>query len=170
MKPGYKLIAAATIILAAHTYHKKEIDRYEHDLRQNRITYEALLTSQEVRLKDYFISMGSPTPVTAAKAVSKSKRKHLAAATLKKESQANFKAVGDHGASLGGYQIQPRHWGEVPKSAEGQTQKYDYVMDALEREFGNDAVRHYNGSGPQARKYKKEVVSEAIRLAQEIGE
>ena len=32
------------------------------------------------------------------------------------------------------------------------------------------AVERYNGQGPKARAYKKEVVSEAIRMAQEIGE
>ena len=151
MKPGYKLIGLGPIIFAAHSYHKKEIDRYEHDLRQNRITYESLLTAQEMRLRDYFTAAGSTQPATVAKAVSKSKRKYLAAATARKESNGNPAAIGDGGQSRGLYQIQPKHWGPVPKNPELQTAKHDWVVDQLEKEVGMPlAVERYNGSSPSA--------------------
>lgn len=145
--------------------------RHEHDLRVQRIKYEDLLTFNEVQMRDYFMSQGSPVPNTMAKAVGKSKRKYLAAAIAAKESNGNPKAIGDHGSSLGAYQVQPKHWGRVPKSAHGQTAQHDWVMDQLIAEVGpKQAVKNYNGKGPAADRYQKSVTKEAIRLSQEMVE
>lgn len=172
MKLGYKiLLFTGLLVFTGHTYHKKEIDRYEHDLRQQRITYEATLTAQELMFKEYFTNKGSKTPATAAKAVNQSKRKYLAAAIVTRESKGNYRAVGDSGKSMGLYQIQPQHWGKVPTDPKLQTAKHDWIMDQLVDNVGiPKAVERYNGQGSDARQYKKAVMSEALYLAQELAE
>lgn len=171
MKPWYKILGLVLLIAAAHTIHKKEVDRFHHDLRQQRITYEGMLTAQELRLKDYFAAHGASEPATIAKAVGTSKRKVLTAVVAKRESRGNPKAVGDSGASRGLYQVQGKHWKKVSANPEAQTVQHDRIMDELMAETGNlpQAIERYNGQGRDARKYKKETIKESIRLAQELG-
>ena len=170
MKAGYKVILVGCLIFSAHTAHKKEVDRFHHDLRQQRITYEGMLTAQEIRLKDYFAAHGSPEPANAAKAVGRSKRPIQTAVIAKRESRANPKAVGDGGKSRGMYQVQGKYWGRVPKSMDGQTDQHDKIMDDLVASSDPvQAIQNYNGAGPKAREYKRETVKETIRLAQELG-
>ena len=170
MKSGYKVLLIVGLITLAHTAHKTEIERFDHDLWQQKITYESMLTAQEIRLKDYFAAHGSPVPATMAKAVNKTKKKHLMAAIAVRESNADPKAVGDGGKSKGAFQVQPRHWGVVSRNAEAQARQSEWVLDQLEGGGLKTQVQHYNGAGSGAKKYSKAVTSEALWLAQELGE
>lgn len=96
-----------------------------------------------------------------AEVIAKKKYPYTIAAIKKVESsQSGPLTVGDKGESIGMYQIQPRHHGEVPLTVEGQTDKVEDILEGLIKEQGyNEAIRAYNGSGSKARLYRKKVLT-----------
>ena len=102
-----------------------------------------------------------------ANAIKKTKYPYTLAAIAKQETGGTFdpNTVGDKGKSFGLYQIQERHWGKFDKSIEGQTKKAEQILDELIKEHGyNKAVERYNGSGKQARAYRKDVLATVRKL------
>ena len=123
----------------------------------------------------YNVSVGSRTTSIdylvkdkrIANAIKKTKYPYTLAAIAKQETGGTFdpNTVGDKGKSFGLYQIQERHWGKFDKSIEGQTKKAEEILDELVKEHGyNKAVERYNGSGKQARAYRKDVLATVRKL------
>ncbi len=69
------------------------------------------------------------------------------------ESEFTPNAVGDSGASVGMFQIQPAVWGEVSSSIYEQARKADLILTEVKM------IRRYNGAGRQARRYEAKVLS-----------
>lgn len=67
------------------------------------------------------------------------------------ESNFNPSARGDSGDSVGMFQIQPKHWGYVPKNVYAQTSKAKDILKAVKK------ISCYNGSGYKAKQYAKQV-------------
>lgn len=83
------------------------------------------------------------------------------------ESRLNPYAKGDGGKSHGAFQVQPRHWGRVPKGdLFAQARQNERIMDELMCEVDPMyALERYNGSGPKAREYARKVRREALQIA-----
>ena len=76
------------------------------------------------------------------------------------ESEFDPKAVGDGGDSVGAFQVQPKHWGEVSEHLEEQIRQADQIFTALVKQYGyKEAVARWNGKGKQARKYRSKVLN-----------
>ena len=126
----------------------------------------------------YFKLMSSrynkqPTPVDKKKAaiyamckdkyitdvLANSKYPYTLTAIAKVESDFRPNVRGDHGKSYGLYQIQERYWGYVPRTIEGQTRVAERVIESLVNEHGySRAIKHYNGSGKDAERYRRRVL------------
>lgn len=84
------------------------------------------------------------------------------------ESNLNHLVTGDKGKSVGAFQVQARHWGDVPKDFLGQAKQYQRIMLELVAKNQGDvweAVEDYNGSGKQAVRYREKVQREVLRVA-----
>jgi len=93
-----------------------------------------------------------------AKAIADTKEPYWLAAIAKVESNYNPQIIGDKGDSYGLYQIQPKHWGYVPSSVEGQTKKAEDILSGLAKRGGiYSGVVRWNGRGIAARHYAKKV-------------
>ena len=70
------------------------------------------------------------------------------------ESQYKPQVVGDGGDSYGLFQIQAKHWGEVPDSIPNQVRKCDAIFRGHVQRYGYyGAIKRYNGSGRGADRY-----------------
>lgn len=93
-----------------------------------------------------------------AEVIARSGYPYLLAAIAKVESDYKPQIKGDGGDSHGLYQIQEKHWGTFDKSVEGQTLKAEQILSELIKQHGYSmAVERWNGTGKQARAYKKKV-------------
>jgi hypothetical protein len=100
-------------------------------------------------------------------AIADTKYPYVLAAIAKVESDYRPLIKGDNGESYGLYQIQQRHFGVVPETLEGQSKLCERIIDGLLKQHNGDltkAIRHYNGSGRQARIYQAKV----LRVMKEI--
>lgn len=94
-----------------------------------------------------------------AQVLAKSKYPHTLAAMAKVESDFRPQAKGDNGESKGMYQIQKRHWGEVPDSIEDQTIMAEQILSELIIKYGyRKGIERWNGRGKNARLYRDKVL------------
>jgi hypothetical protein len=83
------------------------------------------------------------------------------------ESNGNTKAVGDSGQSKGAYQVQAKHWGEVPATATEQAQQAERILEELVQSSRGRlriGLAKYNGKGQKAEVYAKRV----LRLSRKV--
>lgn len=83
------------------------------------------------------------------------------------EGQMNPYAVGRAGEQ-GGWQVQPKIWGKVPKDLRGQQRQNERIMDELLLVSSGSlygALRRYNGKGEAAHRYAERVMCAAIRVS-----
>jgi hypothetical protein len=81
-----------------------------------------------------FKKRNSPVPYDMAIAVTKTIRPVLYTSLSIEESDGDPKAIGDGGKSIGAFQIQPQHYGPVPKHIDGQAQKAQVILEGLIKE------------------------------------
>lgn len=128
----------------------------------NKRTYKAHYSQQEQHYIQVFRKYGSPEPEVMACAVTKTKNPKLMAAIAIVESNGNHRAVGDSGFSKGAFQVQARHWGEVPSTATEQAQQAERILDELvaasPRRSLRSGLAKYNGKGQQAKRYADKVL------------
>ena len=95
-----------------------------------------------------------------AEQIAKSKYDFLAASVAKVESDCRPQAIGDSGDSYGLYQIQSKHWTlPIDDTVAAQTKRFEQIIDSLiEDESNISYITRYNGSGKQARLYRKKVL------------
>lgn len=162
-KPGYKVLAAVAVILAAYHYAGKEA------VKIPRMTYADIRSIQEQKLAERFAAKGSPEPAAMAKASMATKRPHLVAAQAIVESNGNTKARGKAG-ERGAWQVIERYHGHAGNTALQQALKHERIMDDLLRETNGDvkkSVRMYNGSltNKATERYLTKVTHEALQIA-----
>jgi hypothetical protein len=129
--------------------------------------YKAHYTLQEQHYIQVFKLHGSPEPEVMACAVTNTKKPKLMAAMAIIESNGNTKAVGDSGQSKGAYQVQAKHWGEVPATATEQAQQAERILEELvqsSRGRLRSGLTKYNGKGRKARQYADRV----LRLSRRV--
>ena len=114
----------AALVFAAYQY-------YTCHQISKRITIQSHYTDQQKSFINFFIRHGSPAPEEMAVAVTQTKRPALMAAIAVKESNGNPKAVGDHGDSLGAWQVQPKHWGPVSTDPVQQALQAERILEEL---------------------------------------
>lgn len=104
-----------------------------------------------------------------ASVIAKTKYPLTLTAIAKVESDFRPKAIGDKGMSYGMYQIQKRFHGEFGDTVEEQTDKAEEILEKLIDEQGYyEAIRAYNGSGEQSRKYRAKVIKIVKKLEKEV--
>ena len=106
--------------------------------------------SNEVKkLSGYFKANGSPVPKEMANAVLSTKQPKLLAAVAVVESGGNpsIRRSGYRKAHDGAFQVNPRHWGRVPRDAKGQAQQADRILaELLETKATTvEALNYYGG-------------------------
>jgi hypothetical protein len=129
--------------------------------------YKAHYTPQEQHYIQVFKLHGSPEPEAMACAVTKTKKPKLMASMAIIESNGSTKAVGDSGKSKGAYQVQAKHWGEVPATATEQAQQAERILEELvqsSRGRLRSGLTKYNGKGRKARQYADRV----LRLSRRV--
>lgn len=128
------------------------------------------MTVEQEQFKNFFKAQGSPSPEAMAIAISHTKNPKLMAAIAVVESNGNPKAVGDSGASIGAFQVQPMHWGKVnTENALEQAIQAEEILEALLAERGRlrQALAQYNGgSRPPHRAYR--YADHVLKLASTI--
>ena len=82
------------------------------------------------KLVSAFQAAGSPVPHEMAQACMKTKNPKLMAAVAIVESNGTPHAVGRSG-ERGAWQVIPKVWGSVPKSADGQARQAERILDEL---------------------------------------
>lgn len=115
---------------------------------ENRERYERpQLTAEQMEYREFFRRHGSPVPEQMAVAVTSTRRPALMAALAVVESNGTPDAVGDKGASIGAFQVQPDHWGPVPSDPAGQAAQAERILDALVESRGGlrRGLAAYNG-------------------------
>lgn len=128
---------------------------------ENKRTYKAHYSQQEQHYIKVFKKYGSPEPEAMACAVTKTKNPKLMTAIAVVESNGNHRAVGDSGASRGAFQVQAKHWGEVPITATEQAQQAERILEELvasSRGRLRSGLAKYNGKGQQAKRYADKVL------------
>lgn len=116
-------------------------------------TAKVELTPEQQQFKQFFANHGSPEPEAMAVAVTATKRPALMGAIAVKESNGNPKAIGDGGDSKGAWQVQKKHWGEVPNDAVGQALQAERILEELlsSRRSLRSGLARYNGGTRPAR-------------------
>lgn len=110
-------------------------------------TYTHTLTHPDT-LQTFFTAHGSPVPSVMASAVLQTKNPNLLAAVAVKESTGTPWAVGDSGKSHGAFQVQEKHWGEVPSDAVDQALQAEKILEELVRASRGrlrQGLARYNG-------------------------
>ena len=130
-----------------------------HGCTESVVTTQTMqLTTEQEQYKNFFKAQGSPVPDAMAIAISHTKKPKIMAAIAAVESNGNPKAIGDSGASVGAFQVQPIHWGRVnTKNALEQAIQAEKILEALLVERGRlrCALAAYNGgTRPSKRAYK----------------
>ena len=119
MKDSHKMLIVGLLIVGGMTLdyrwdqeQQKFLERAEHCCSSSTVP---ALTREQKTYRALFQKHGSPAPDAMARAVTvaKPKNRPLLAAVAIIESNANPRAVGDDGKSIGAWQIQPHHWGKV---------------------------------------------------------
>jgi len=111
------------------------------------------LTYEQEQFKSFFQRHGSPAPDQMAVAVTATKRPALMAAIAVVESNGDPKAVGDRGTSKGAWQVQAKHWGEVPTDPVSQALQAERILEELlsSRRSLRSGLARYNGGGKPPR-------------------
>ena len=128
-------------------------------------------TEKEQSFIEFFQKHGSKSPEEMAVAVVKTKRPALMAAIAVKESNGNPDAIGDNGDSHGAFQVQPKHWGQVPTTATEQALQAERILDELMRDDRRGSLRRalaqYNG-GTRPPKISYRYAEHVIKLRREV--
>jgi hypothetical protein len=157
MKQFHKFLIEATILftLTVTSMCLISIQRIE----QHMVSAEAEFAAEELasaqhydeqreRIRAYLAAHGGKHPDLVAAACMATSAPELLAAICLVESTANpYCRPGDKGQSIGGWQVQPRHWGRVSSEAWRQAQQAEWVyLTLLMRNNGDQiaALREYN--------------------------
>lgn len=92
------------------------------------------LSAEQEEYRSFFVRHGSPQPEAMALAVTATRRPALMAAIAVAESNGDPAAVGDGGESLGAFQVQEKHWGEVSASPVQQALQAERILEGLLKE------------------------------------
>ena len=122
-------------------------------------------------LADAFQTAGSPDPHLMAKACRATKDPKLMAAVAIVESNGTPHAVGRSG-ERGAWQVIPKVWGSVPKSADGQARQAERILDELvaasPRRSLRCALARYNGGDkPKAVSYR--YADKVLKVRRSLG-
>jgi hypothetical protein len=105
-----------------------------------------------------------------AEHIAKSKYPFELGAIASVESDCRPQIRGDNNEAYGLYQIQEKHWGRFNDDIGSQTRKAETVLDALVKQHGYErAIERYNGSGVEARLYKKKVLDRIKLLREDVN-
>lgn len=133
-------------------------------------TVEASSTfTKHDKFATYFKAWNSPVPEVMAQAVMQTKMPALMAAVAVKESNATPWAVGDSGRSKGAFQVQAKHWGDVPIDPIEQALQAERILEDLMRDDRRGSLRRslarYNG-GTRPPKVSYKYADHVIKLTQ----
>ena len=122
-------------------------------------------------LADAFQTAGSPDPHLMATACRTTKNPKLMAAVAIVESNGTPHAVGRSG-ERGAWQVIPKVWGSVPKSADGQARQAERILDELvaasPRRSLRCALARYNGGDkPKAVSYR--YADKVLKVRRSLG-
>lgn len=134
--------------------------------------YKSHYSKEELKLASIFAYHGSTDPMVMAIAVRKTKNPPLMAAIAIKESNASPKAIGDNGDSKGAFQVQEKHWGEVPTTATEQALQAEKILDELVASSPRGNLRSglakYNG-GVKPPKSSYRYADDVLKIKRRLG-
>lgn len=111
------------------------------------------------RLAIYLAGKGDMDNINLAEELAATSHPKALAAIAQVESGFNSKSRGKDG-ERGAWQVRPELWGNIPGDIVGQMKQAEVILEELIRQEGSltKAIRRYNGSGPQSRKYQAKVL------------
>ena len=162
------LIIAMMVVSCVHGLDKTiEIEEQKNaPLRQER---ERIMRGDH--LADAFQTAGSPDPHLMATACRTTKNPKLMAAVAIVESNGTPHAVGRSG-ERGAWQVIPKVWGSVPKSADGQARQAERILEELVAASPRGSLRcalaRYNGGDrPKAVSYR--YADKVLKVRKSLG-
>lgn len=112
------------------------------------------------KMTAYFKRNGSKTPEQMATAVLMTENPRLLAAIAVKENTPHTVRHGGYkGQHAGSWQVNPRHWGKVPRDAVGQALQAERIITELTTDYGiKKALSIYGGDSTT--KYQRTILAE----------
>lgn len=174
MNDKMRLLLIAILILSGMTLVYK-VDVAEETRAYVQPLEPIVLTPEQEGYRAFFKNHGSPAATEMAMAVTKAKPENrpILAAIAVVESNGTPWAVGDGGHSKGSMQVQAKHWGEVPDTAEGQVLQAESILEDLLQDWGRlrcgrrrirSALASYNG-GVEPPRRSWHYAEKVVRLA-----
>ena len=166
---GLGLIIAMMVVSCVHGLDKTiEIEEQKNaPLREQR---QEILNRND-KLVSAFQAAGSPVPHEMAQACRATKNPKLMASVAIVESNGTPHAVGRSG-ERGAWQVIPKVWGSVPKSADGQARQAERILDELVAASPRGSLRcalaRYNGGDrPKAVSYR--YADKVLKVRKSLG-
>ena len=119
----------------------------------------------EAKMKAYFEKNGSPKPKEMAHAILRTNSPKLMAAIAVVETGGNssIKNSGYKKRHDGAFQVNPKHWGKVPKDAVGQALQAERILEDLQETMPlKKALAMYGGDSTG--KYSRKILAELTRV------
>ena len=158
MKPGYALLIIGAAFVACASIDGPD---FHADMSVRPKVDTVILTAKEARLAEFYAKEGSNEPIILAQATAKTKRPRLMAAVAVVESNGNVHAIGRAG-EVTAWQIREELHGPAGVTVDDHAKSAERILEELIQESNGklkEAVRKYNGSGPDAVKYSKRVMA-----------
>ena len=122
--------------------------------------------NRQMSMTKYFTQNGSKSPEEMAYAVLQTKSPRLLASVAVVESNGNphLRNTGYKKRHHGAFQVNPKHWGKVPKDAVGQALQVQDILSKLagERRPIETTLNLYGGDSTD--QYQKRVLAELTRV------
>lgn len=121
--------------------------------------------NRQMVMTQYFKRNGSKTPEEMANAVLRTRNPKLLAAVAVVETggTSTLRSTGYKNRHHGAFQVNPKHWGEVPKDAVGQALQAERILEELTDTMPiKKALSLYGGDSTS--KYQRKVLAELVRV------
>lgn len=156
-------LCASPKLSAPCDYHREVGPRYVVEARGERTVFVAR-NPLVARIERFAVANGCDPSLAPelAELLAECKYPRVMAAMAWRESRFKLKARGRLG-EVGMFQVRPEVWGHPGRTLVSQTRKTQEVLSVLMEEHGNlsRAVMRYNGVGPDAKRYRDEVMQVA---------
>lgn len=116
----------------------------------------------KMSMSAYFKRSGSRNPEEMANAVLRTKSPRLLAAVSVVESDGNprVKHTGFKKRHHGAFQVNPKHWGKVPKDAAGQALQAETIIEELTETMTIKKALNYYGGDKTKSQYANDILAE----------
>lgn len=156
------IAGAFTALLAVAILHSCE--------KPKKISYASHFRPDEISMIANLHRLKVKQPIEIGIAVCKTKNPKLMAAIAIKESSGDSKAIGDSGDSKGAFQVQEKHWSQVPSTATEQALQAEKILEELvasSRGRLRSGLAKYNG-GDRPPRVSYRYADDVLRLKRRI--